>query len=489
MEPTQKNPPNSTTFKGLARKARTVLGQSFAEFALATPILLTVVIGLIEVGRLLFIYSSTVTAARQAVRYGVVTGVNESGVPRYQDCMGIRAAAKQVGFIQEIQDTDIDIQFDTGPDTMSFASCGSADYLAVQPQTGDRLMVSVSSSYTPIFRLIPLEPFTIESSSSRTIIVEVQIAMTAAPEGWDPNHTATPTPDIPSPTPTATKTPIPVMVNIIDPNPDGEIIYTEDQMAFEAYAYNPDYGNSNGQGIARVRFWFTGPTAIPARVESFLAYCAFGGNGPCDTIGSTIPFTSLVDGTYTIYAQATGVDGRISAVVSRTFVVQRNPTATPTTSPTATMTSTPTATFTTTPTFTATPTSTATFTPTGTATPMVCTVTHSAITQPAGNQLAMTVHNNSQQAISIDEITLAFNATTPFGQSLVKVYRDNTLIWEGFRAGSPTTISPQNGDVQIGAMSDATLVFWFGQNYSPDGSEQINISFVENGCPVLNSSN
>jgi Flp pilus assembly protein TadG len=84
------------------------------EFALAVPILLLVLYGLLEVGRLLFIYSSVVTAARQAVRYGAVTGINDGGIPRYQDCAGIRAAAQRVGFINEFQ--TIDISFDTGPD-------------------------------------------------------------------------------------------------------------------------------------------------------------------------------------------------------------------------------------------------------------------------------------------------------------------------------------------------------------------------------------
>jgi hypothetical protein len=488
MEPKQDHMPRSNGFfQKNRRNSKKTIGQSFAEFAMAIPVLLVVTIGLLEVGRLLFIYSSTVTAARQAVRYGMVTGVNESGIPRYQDCLGIRSAAKEVGFIQEIQDSDIDIQFDTGPGTTPFATCNGVDILAVQPYNGDRMVVSVSSDYTPIFRLVPLEPFTIESSSSRTILVEVQIEMTAAPQGWDPNHTATPTPDVPSPTPTPTKTPLPVMINILDPDPDGEIIFTEDQTAFEAYAYNPDYGNGNGDGIQNVRFWFEGPTSIPSRVESWVRYCAFGGNEPCQTIGST--FTSLADGTYTMYAQALGVDGRYSAVVSRTFIVQRTPTATPTNTPTATFTSTPTSTFTSTATPTTTATSTATFTPTNTATPIVCAVAHSAISQPASNQLAMTVYNNGQHDIHIEELTLTFNAATPYGQALMKVYSGNTLVWEGFQAGSPTTISLQGSNVQIDAMSNTTLLFWFGQDYSLNGSEQITVSFIENGCPILDSSN
>src|SRR5574341_1311447 len=81
--------------------------QGFVEFALAVPILLMVLYGLLEVGRLLFIYSSTVTGARQAVRYGAVTGVSDGGYPRYQDCAGIRAAAQGVGFINRFEDISI----------------------------------------------------------------------------------------------------------------------------------------------------------------------------------------------------------------------------------------------------------------------------------------------------------------------------------------------------------------------------------------------
>ena len=64
------------------------------EFALALPLLLLLVFGLMETGRLLFIYASTVSAAREAVRYGAAMGKNASNVRYYQDCAGIKAAAK-----------------------------------------------------------------------------------------------------------------------------------------------------------------------------------------------------------------------------------------------------------------------------------------------------------------------------------------------------------------------------------------------------------
>src|SRR5512134_1705578 len=84
--------------------------QAMVEFAIVLPILLLLLYGLLETGRLLFIYSSIVTATRQASRYGSATGQgsdytaeggpNNSSVPRYQDCYGIRRAADRVNFLR-----------------------------------------------------------------------------------------------------------------------------------------------------------------------------------------------------------------------------------------------------------------------------------------------------------------------------------------------------------------------------------------------------
>lgn len=190
--------------------------QSFVEFALAVPILLLVLYGLLEAGRLLFIYSSTVTAARQAVRYGAVTGVNDLNIPRFQDCDGIRAAAQGVGFINKFE--NIKILYDEGPDDAGivpapYDECDGSFDLFVQPKNGHRLLVSVSAIFVPIVPLVPLEPMTIESSSSRTILVDIDIVVTPKAQGWDgststPSNTPTNT-NTPTATATATSTPTP----------------------------------------------------------------------------------------------------------------------------------------------------------------------------------------------------------------------------------------------------------------------------------------
>jgi uncharacterized repeat protein (TIGR01451 family) len=165
--------------------------QAITEFALALPLLLLVLYGLLETGRLAFIYASTITAARQAVRYGSVTGVNGSGVPYYQDCDGIRAAAHNVGFINRFSDSDIIISYDRGlesdgtvdqiNDADPDPACPIANNLI---RNGDRISVQVSTDWVPIVPIVPLEPFTITAESARTILVSVSIQVTAQPSGW-----------------------------------------------------------------------------------------------------------------------------------------------------------------------------------------------------------------------------------------------------------------------------------------------------------------
>src|SRR5512143_3462477 len=103
---------NPSAPKRTSKVKRKSKAQAMVEFALALPILLMVMYGLIESARLIFMYASVVSAARQAVRYGSVTGDNGSGTPYYNDCDGIRGAAKRLGFLQSYSDADIQISYD-----------------------------------------------------------------------------------------------------------------------------------------------------------------------------------------------------------------------------------------------------------------------------------------------------------------------------------------------------------------------------------------
>ena len=102
------------------------------EFGLALPIMLLVVYGLIETGRLVFIYASVVSAARQAARYGSVTGVNGSGTPYYNDCAGHQSGGQEAGLSSAFNDANILISYDNGPGR------DSADFGTSCPLTAGR---------------------------------------------------------------------------------------------------------------------------------------------------------------------------------------------------------------------------------------------------------------------------------------------------------------------------------------------------------------
>jgi uncharacterized repeat protein (TIGR01451 family) len=158
------------------------IAQAMVEFGLALPILLLVVYGLIETGRLVTIYASVVSAARQAARYGSVSGDNGAGTPYYNDCGGIIATANRFAFLQKFQ--NISISYDTGPDPSAvgyeqWPGCPLVD--TIHPINGDRILVSVSADYTPIVPLVPFGGFTITSTGNRTLLIGVPIAVDVPP--------------------------------------------------------------------------------------------------------------------------------------------------------------------------------------------------------------------------------------------------------------------------------------------------------------------
>jgi Flp pilus assembly protein TadG len=147
--------------------------QGMVEFALVLPLLLLLVYGIIEAGRMLFIYSAALTSSREAARYGSAAGDIGGGIAHYADCAGIRAAAKRIGYWAGIQDADITISYDQGPGTGSYASCPLALDQAVQ--LGDRVQVRVVATYRPLIPLVHFSSFPIQAITRRTIIKDVSI--------------------------------------------------------------------------------------------------------------------------------------------------------------------------------------------------------------------------------------------------------------------------------------------------------------------------
>jgi hypothetical protein len=191
------------------KPARRESAQGIVEFALVLPLLLLVMLGLIEVGRLLFTFSVVFSSVREAARYGSAAGDVGNYVPHYLDCNGIRAAAKRLGSMAGVQDQHITISYDHGPNTSTFANTCPP---SVPVQLGDRIVVQITAYYQPLLPLVRIPPMPITSAAARTIIKDITIEGTPpAPFPTNtPTPTVTPTPtNTPTPTPTRTPTPTP----------------------------------------------------------------------------------------------------------------------------------------------------------------------------------------------------------------------------------------------------------------------------------------
>ena len=145
-------------------------GQGLVEFAVVMPMILTLLMGIVEIDRLMIIYTGAATASREAARYGASVGFNASGIEHFRDCDGIRATAKRISGLTPIEDSDITIQYDN-PSTGFFeASCPPSKF-----ELGDRIVVQVNLTFDPIVPLVNVPPIPIVSETKRTVLRDVYI--------------------------------------------------------------------------------------------------------------------------------------------------------------------------------------------------------------------------------------------------------------------------------------------------------------------------
>jgi Flp pilus assembly protein TadG len=151
----------------ILRGRKSDLGQGLVEFAVALPVVMLVIFGTIEFGRLMITHTAISSASREAARFGAAVGNDDLGIlPPYEDCVGIRDAAKRIATaLIPIGDAEIDIQYDKGPGTAFYSDCAT---LSETVQLGDRVVVSITTTYEP---LIPLGfgNFEVISVSKRSI--------------------------------------------------------------------------------------------------------------------------------------------------------------------------------------------------------------------------------------------------------------------------------------------------------------------------------
>jgi uncharacterized repeat protein (TIGR01451 family) len=174
-------------------------GQGLVEFAVITPLLLLFVFGIIEVGRLLAIYSGASSAAQQTARYGSVAGDTGQGSVFYLDCAGMRTTAKRTAFLYGLTDSEIQISYDTGHITDTVGTCGAdnvprftsdgapmTDVNSRSLISSGRVVVSIDATYKPILPLVPIPDLPMNFMAARTIFTSIA----------GPANTPVPPPDL-----------------------------------------------------------------------------------------------------------------------------------------------------------------------------------------------------------------------------------------------------------------------------------------------------
>jgi hypothetical protein len=155
--------------------------QGIVEFALAIPIILFAVLVIFEVAYVIITFNGVAMASREASRYGAGMSTSQavgSPLSHWQDCQGIRDAARRIGGFLGISDSDIHIFYDSGPDALP-ADAVSKEICAPDPipqvSKGGRITVKVTAHYAPLSMLIQMAPIPISSLSSHTILTGIPI--------------------------------------------------------------------------------------------------------------------------------------------------------------------------------------------------------------------------------------------------------------------------------------------------------------------------
>jgi Flp pilus assembly protein TadG len=197
--------------------------QAMVEFALVLMVLMMVLVGILEVGRLLFIYAAVNNASREAARYASAIGLDtnpDTGVTseKYKFCEMITNMAERSAFFTPLTVT---ITYDHGPNTGAFDTCNGTVDSAVSVNYGtDRVRVDVTADYNPMINLLPISQHTFTSSSARTIFGYLDLE---SPSSGGPSSGTTNTPTVTS-TGTLLPPDTPTMTGTSTATQPGEVI-------------------------------------------------------------------------------------------------------------------------------------------------------------------------------------------------------------------------------------------------------------------------
>lgn len=306
-------------------------GQSLVEFALISILLFTLLLGILEMGRLLFIFSQVSSAAQEGTRYGAahprqVISTADDGLNAYpagpwnqqtgghwgahndNPCNIVAAARAKVVLING-HDVDVVVGFDDGSDhPVDFWSAS-----VIPP--GTRTVVTATYQFHFMLGLfdsfLPGGGLRVPMVSARTVMGNDDPAADATACTYDPSGAPTPTPvATPSNTPLPTATPAAPACNTISMN----LVHASAQQTGNSGKYRVAFrvhlsANGLGQNCAcTVTANFAGgPSGVTLQAMGGGDYAATGYCASTFTWSGT-PSNATVTATGTIAGCATNVN-------------------------------------------------------------------------------------------------------------------------------------------------------------------------------------
>lgn len=150
-------------------------GQGLVEFTIVLPVLLLLVLGIIEFGRLMIAVSSVSTASRDAARYAASVGETPGGIPHYQDCLGIRGAAERVAlFVDPLIVITFDVDGPGGSAPVEYCQVGKTSD-PVKVTLGTQINVSITDVFEPLLPVVQLPSIPVAAEATRTVLRDVYI--------------------------------------------------------------------------------------------------------------------------------------------------------------------------------------------------------------------------------------------------------------------------------------------------------------------------
>jgi Flp pilus assembly protein TadG len=156
--------------------------QTMVEFALVFPIILLITYGIMEFGRMVFIYAAVTSSAREGARYGTASGLvdidgdGDGEIQQYAYCAGIKNAVRRTAFLIAIPDSAITITYQLGGASGFTTSCASVQSNPALVKLGDRILVQVSVQFQPMLgNFLGISNFTINTANARTILKEIKL--------------------------------------------------------------------------------------------------------------------------------------------------------------------------------------------------------------------------------------------------------------------------------------------------------------------------